>query len=212
MKLKTGLMKSVVILGGLILVMPMAAIADKPDAGTKGGKPNKNSVADTAACTIDNDTARVCSCKGLSNVVLWCGTTWVKHESFGSDVDTGEVFDAMVDCVDGEGNPIAGPITMIAIKSGSQKNAKHHPDDYQTVEGAPSGSGLFVTPEACSSEFTCPVAGDCAGEDGPTSDAPTGDEPTGDEPTGNEPTDDEPTGEEPTGDEPTGDEDPPVLG
>ena len=51
----------------------------KPDAGAKGGKPNKNSVAITAACTIDDDTARVCSCKGLSNVVLWCGTTCVKR-------------------------------------------------------------------------------------------------------------------------------------
>lgn len=182
MKLINRLIKPVVILSGLLLVAPMAAIADKPDAGAKGGKPNKNSVAITAACIVDHDTARVCSCKGLSNVALWCGTTWVKHENFGSDDDTGEVFDTTVDCVDGEGNPIPGPISMIAIKSGSQKNVKHHPDDYQTVEGAPAGSGLFTTPEACSSEFACPVAGDCSG------------------------------GDEPPGEEPPGDEDPPVLG
>lgn len=177
MKLTIRSIKSVVVLGGLLLAMPLVAVGDKPDAGTKGGKPNRNSVATTAACTIDNDTARVCSCKGLSNVVLWCGTTWVKHEDFGAAEDTGEVFDTTVDCVDG-----TGPITMIAIKSGSQKNAKHHPDGYQAVEGAPSGSGLFSSPESCSSEFVCPVAGDCTG------------------------------GDEPPGDEPPDDEDPPVLG
>jgi hypothetical protein len=171
MKLTMRLMKPVVILGGLLLATPMAVVADKPDADAKGGKPNRNSVAITAACTIDNDTARVCSCKGLSNVVLWCGTTWVKHEDFGLAADTGEVFDATVGCVDGAGNPIPGPITMIAIKSGSQKNTKHHLVGYQTVEGAPSGSGLFTTPETCSSEFVCPVAGDCT----------EGDEPPGDE-------------------------------
>ena len=187
MKLIVQLMKPVIILSGLLLVMPLAVMADKPDAGAKGGNPNNNSVAITAACTIDDDTARVCSCKGLSNVVLWCGTSWVKHENFGSDTGTGEVFDTTVDCADREGNPLSGPITMIAIKSGSQKNAKHHPEGYQTTEGAPAGSGLFTTPEACSSEFVCPAAGDCTGGD-------------------------EPPGDEPPADEPPGDEDPPVLG
>lgn len=192
MKLINRSMKPIVILGGLLLAMPMAVVADKPDAGAKGGKPNSNSVATTASCTIDNETAWVCSCKGLSNVVLWCGTTWVKHEDFGSAADTGEVFDATVGCgVDGAGKPISGPITMIAVKSGSQKNAKHHQEGYETVEGAPSGSGLFTTPEACSSEFACPAPGDCTG----------GDVPPGEEP----------TGEDPPEDEPPGDEEPPVL-
>jgi hypothetical protein len=182
MKLIIRSMKPIVILGGLLLALPMAVVADKPDAGAKGGKPNRNSVAITAACTVDNDTARVCSCKGLSNVVLWCGSTWVKHEDFGSAEDTGEVFDTTVDCgVDGAGKPIPGPITMIAIKSGSQKNAKHHPEGYKAVEDAPSGSGLFTTPQACSSEFVCPVAGDCTEGDEPPGDEPPGDEPPGDE-------------------------------
>jgi len=176
MKLIIRLMKPVVILGGLLLAMPMAVVADKPDVGAKGGKPNGNSVAITASCLIDNETARVCSCKGLSNVVLWCGTTWVKHEDFSSATDNGEAFDATVACVDGVGNPIPGPITMIAVKSGSQKNAKHHPEGYQTVEDAPSGSGLFTTPEACSSDFVCPVEGDCTGGDEPPGDVPPGDE------------------------------------
>jgi len=175
MKSIVRLMKPAVVLGGLLLVMPVAVVADKPDAGAKGGKPNSNSEAKTAACTIDENTALVCSCKGLSNVVLWCGaTTWVKHEDFGSDGDTGEVYQATVACVDG-----AGPITMIAIKSGSQKNAKLHPEDTQFIENAPSGSGLFVTPEECSSDFVCPAAGDCTGGDEPPGDEPPGDEDPG---------------------------------
>jgi hypothetical protein len=166
-------MKPVLILGGLLLAMPIAAVAGKPDAGAKGGKPNENSVAVTAACTLGDNTAKVCSCKGLSNVVLWCGTTWVKHEDFGD----GEVYEAMVDCgVDSAGNPIPGPITMIGVKSGSQKNAKHHPNDYNADENAPSGSGLLVTPEACSIGFACPAPGDCSGITEPPGDEPPSDE------------------------------------
>ena len=176
MKQIIRLAKPIAILGGLLLAMPMTVMADKPDAGSKGGTPNRNSVAATAACTIDNDTARVCSCKGLSNVVLWCGTTWVKHEDFDSAAGTDEVFDTTVDCVDGAGNTIPGPITMIGIKSGSQKNAKHNPEGYETVDGAPSGSGLFTTPEACSSDFVCPAEGNCEGGDEPPGEDPPGDE------------------------------------
>jgi hypothetical protein len=187
MKFENRLVKPVAILCGFLLAMPVVVVADKPDARAKGGKPNKNSVAITAACTVDNDTARVCSCKGLSNVVLWCGTTWVKHEEFGADASSGEVFDATVDCLDGDGNSIPGPITMIAIKSGSQKNAKHHPEGYETVQGAPSGSGLFTVPEACSSEFVCPTAGDCTGGEEPPVDEPPVDEPPVDEPPVEEP-------------------------
>ena len=170
MKLMNRSIKPVLMLSSLLLAMPMAAVAGKPDAGAKGGKPNKNSVAVTAACTLDDgNAAQVCSCKGLSNVVLWCGDTWVKHEDFGADGS--EVFAATVGCVDGEGNAIDGPISMIAVKSGSQKNAKHNPDGYEAIEGAPSGSGLFTTPEACSETFACPAPGDCEG----------GEEPPGDE-------------------------------
>ena len=167
MKLMNRSIKPVVILSGLLLAMPMAAVADKPDAGAKGGKPNKNSVAVTAACTLGNDRAQVCSCKGLSNVVLWCGDTWVKHEDFGTDGS--EVYSATVGCVDSEGNAIDGSINMIAIKSGSQKNAN---------EGAPSGSGLVTEPEACSTDFACPAPGDCTGgEEPPGGDTPDDEDP-----------------------------------
>ena len=170
MKLMNRSIKPVVILSGLLLAMPMAAVADKPDAGAKGGKPNKNSVAVTAACTMGNDRAQVSSCKGLSNVVLWCGDTWVKHEDFGSDGS--EVYSATVGCVDSDGNSIAGPIRMIAVKSGSQKHVKHNSEDYQAPEvDAPAGSGLLSVPAACPTDFACPAPGDCEG----------GEEPPGDE-------------------------------
>lgn len=177
MNINARLIKPILVLSGLLLAMPMTAMADKPDAGGKGGKPNSKSVATVAACTLDVDTARVCSCKGLSNVVMWCGTEWVKHEDFGPAEENGDVYDATVDCVDGDGNAVAGPIKLIGIKSGSQKNAKHNPDGYETVEGAPAGSGLITTPEACTTDFVCPVAGDCeAVEEPPGDDEPPGDE------------------------------------
>lgn len=164
-------LKSTVILGGFMLALPIVGLADKPGEGAKGGKPNKNSVAITAACRVDGDTARACSCKGLSNIVLQCGSTWVKHDDIGLDADTGietEVFDATFDCgADTEGNAILGPITMIAVKSGSQKNAKHNPDDYEPVLDAPSGSGLFFGPEDCTADFVCPAEGDCSSAEEP---------------------------------------------
>ena len=48
MKQIIRLAKPIAILGGLLLAMPMTVMADKPDAGSKGGTPNRNSVAATA--------------------------------------------------------------------------------------------------------------------------------------------------------------------
>lgn len=158
MKKLMQFVKPALILGGLLLALPTVGMADK------GGKPNKNSVAITAACTVDDDTARACSCKALSNVVLQCGDAYVKHDDIGLDPLTGvetDVFDAEFDCVDSEGVPIPGPITLVAVKSGSQKNAKHHPEDYDPVDDAPSGSGLFFGPQPCPDDFACPAEGDC---------------------------------------------------
>ena len=66
---------------------------------------------------------------------------------------------------------------MVAVKSGSQKNSKHHPDGYQTVDGAPSGSGLFNETELleCASFSSCATVGD----DNPP---PAGDVPVDDNP------------------------------
>ncbi len=139
--------KPVVILGGLLIALPMVGLADQ------GGTPNVKSEAITAACLEDDDTAHVYSCKGLSNVVLWCNGETVKHDDIEGESGE-ELFDAEFDCVDAEGNPISGPITMIAVKSGSQKNAE---------SGTPPGSGLFVGEilDCTDSTFVFPLEGEC---------------------------------------------------
>ncbi len=138
-----------IILGGLLIALPLVGLADK------GGKPNVKSEAITAACSVDEDTAHVYSCKALSNVVLWCNGVSVKHDDIEGESGE-ELFDAEFDCVDAEGNPISGPITMIAVKSGSQKNAN---------SGTPPGSGLFVGDVlACTDlSFEFPLEGECDG-------------------------------------------------
>ena len=184
-------MMPVAVLGVCLLAAPVDAVAGKPGKGNKGGTPNENSVAVTGACKVDSDTARVCSTKSISNVVLWCGGTWVKHEDFGP----GDVYEATVDCVNGQGDPVDGPISMVAVKSGSQKNAKHHPEGYQTIDGAPSGSGLFTTPGYCASDYSCEATDDVPAGDDPDvfvdDDPPGGDVPVDDGPPG-VPIDEEP--------------------
>lgn len=124
--MKLELARPACIIGGLLLVLPMAGFADK------GGKPNQRSEATTAACLVDDDTVHVYSCKALSNVVLWCNGVYVKHDDI-----AGEIYDGEFDCsTEGEDEQVSGPITMVAIKSGSLKNT--------TVEGAPPGSGIFL--------------------------------------------------------------------
>lgn len=167
MKAAIRFVQGAAVLGGLLALLPATSLADK------GGKPNKNSVAVTAACKIDDTTIHAYSCKALSNVVLWCGSAWVKHDDIAGP-DGEEINDGIFDCgVDADGNPL-GAITMVAIKSGSQKNSKHHPEDYTPVEDAPSGSGLFLEGDLLSCDdplFEAPSPGECdAGDnddDGP---------------------------------------------
>lgn len=147
-----------VILGGLLMALPMVGLADK------GGKPNKNSVATTAACIEADGSVHVYSCKALSNVVIWCGTTYIKFDNIGVDPDTGieeEIFDDVFDCGDADGE-----ISFVSIKSGSQKHNKHNSDytpPTNLPEGVPSGSGLFVgdIPSCPLAPALIPVPGEC---------------------------------------------------
>ncbi len=142
------------ILVGLLITLPMSALADK------GGKPNKNSEATTAACLdvvgeIEVSSVHVYSCKALSNVVLWCNGVYVKYDDI-VGISGEEIFDGVYDCgTNAAGNPISGPISMVAIKSGGQKNTD--------VEGAPPGSGLFLDGLlSCDDEdFQSPSPGAC---------------------------------------------------
>ena len=147
-----------VILGGLIWALPSASLADK------GGKPNRNSVATTAACIEADGSVHVYSCKALSNVVIWCGSTYIKYDDIGRDPTTGdeeEVFDDVFGCGDAD-----GPITYVAVKSGSQKHNKHNSDYTPPADlppEPPSGSGLFVgdIPSCPLAPELIPVPGDC---------------------------------------------------
>lgn len=153
--------KPAVILGVMLMALPMASMADK------GGNPNKKSVATTAACIEADGSAHVYSCKALSNVVLWCGNTYIKYDDIGLDRDTGvevEHFDHEFGCGDA-----VGPITYIAIKSGSQKHKKHNANYAPPADlppDAPSGSGLFVgdIPSCPLAPELIPVPGECVVE------------------------------------------------
>jgi hypothetical protein len=161
MKAVDRLIRPAVILGGLLAVLPMASLADK------GGKPNESSVATTAACLETEDSVHVYSCKALSNVVIWCDGTYIKHDDIGLDPETGaeeEIFDAIFDCGDA-----AGPITFVAIKSGSQKHNKQNSDYTPPLglpEDPPSGSGLFVgdIPICPLTNTSIPLPGECVVE------------------------------------------------
>ena len=156
MKTFNQFVKPTALLVGLLITLPMFALADR------GGKPNKNSEATTAAC-LDGEaeievSVHVYSCKALSNVVLWCGTTYVKHDDIVGDSGE-EIFDGVYDCgTNAEGIPIPGPISMVAIKSGGQKNTD--------VEGAPPGSGLFLDGllSCDDGDFQSPLPGACDAE------------------------------------------------
>jgi len=134
-------MKPAAILLGLLIALPMPGLADKD------GKPNPKSVATTTAACIDaNGDAQVYSCKELSNVVLWCGTTYVKHDDI-ADEEGNEIYEGVFGCVDAAGTPIEGDITYLAVKSGSQKHVKNNGDYVPPADlpsDSPSGSGLFV--------------------------------------------------------------------
>lgn len=144
---------------GLLIALPISALADK------GGKPNPKSVATTAACINADGDAQVYSCKGLSNVVLWCGTTYLLHDDI-VDAEGNEIYEGVFGCVDATGTPIEGGITYIAVKSGSQKHVKNNGDYIPPVglpPEPPSGSGLFVgdIPDCPLDSAEIPEPGNC---------------------------------------------------
>ena len=153
-----------VILGALLIAMPQDSFAGKGNKGGKSGEkkgPNENSIATTAACIQSDGSARVYSCKGISNVVIWCSGTYIKFDNVSSD--DGEVYEDVFSCGDA-----GGSIDWVAVKSGSQMHKKHHGDyDGSDVPaGAPSGSGLFDGDIPYCYDLApadIPTPGDCSG-------------------------------------------------
>ena len=126
------------VLAAVLLAMPVFAIAG----------PSPKSVAVIAACAVDASTARVCSSKELSNVILRCraadgGTFFHKFDDL-DEVLLENPHDANFSCPDGA--------TLVAVfaKSGSAKY------DGPEVSGLPSGAGgVFLNLAACGLEVAC---------------------------------------------------------
>jgi len=158
MKAVLRFMTPAMVLGGLLMALPAAVLADK------GGKPNERSVATTAACLEADGSVHVYSCKALSNVVIWCGSTYIKYDDIGRDEETGvdkEIYDEVFGCGDA-----VGPITYVAIKSGSQKHNRHNSNYTPPTDlppDAPAGSGTFVgdIPSCPLAPEMIPMPGEC---------------------------------------------------
>jgi hypothetical protein len=124
--------------------------------------PGGNSVADVGACLEDADTARVCSSKELSNVVLQCGdessSTYIKYDDLD---DTEAPFEGLESPFEGLFSCPEGEIIAVFIKSGSGKY------DGAPIADLPPGSGAQWLPLACTdAEASCTDGSDGGDEGG----------------------------------------------
>ncbi len=129
-----------VMLTGILIAVPLI--------GAAGPNSNSNSYAVIAVCLEDQDptTARVCSSKELSNVVLQCTGDPAFHKVDDLD-DTENPFPGLVTPHEGLFTCPNGTIEAVFVKSGSKKFTGE-------LEGLPPGSGMIFNPVACSE--ACP--------------------------------------------------------
>lgn len=144
-----------------IAAVAVAAMFGAPESHAAPGD-----MAQTGACLEDVATARACSNKELSNVVLQCtgesGTYFVKFDELDDGIFAGltSPYAGSFSCPDGE-------VVAVFIKSG--RNTYDGPG----IEGLPHGSGAAWSPLACGTED--------AGCDSDGGDEGGGDETGGDE-------------------------------
>lgn len=137
---------------GSALLLSMQAAAE----------PGGNSTADVGACLEDADTARVCSSKELSNVVLQCGdessSTYIKYDDLD---DTEAPFEGLESPFEGLFSCPEGAVIAVFIKSGSGKY------DGAPIADLPPGSGAQWLPLACTdAEASCTDGSDGGDEGG----------------------------------------------
>ncbi len=120
-----------VMLTGILIAVPLIGAAG----------PNGNSYADIFICRDDSMTARVCSSKELSNVVLQCTGDPAFHKVDDLD-DTENPFPGLVSPYEGLFTCPDGDIVAVFVKSGSKRFSGD-------LEGLPSGSGATFDPEEC---------------------------------------------------------------
>jgi hypothetical protein len=128
---------------GAVFMLPAIAAAG----------PNAKSLAQIEACEEDASTARVCSSKELSNIVLQCRnaetdtTYYVKFDDLDNPKNWPEgqltATQGSFTCPDGDN------LLAVFVKSGSQKN------DGEILAGLPGAGGAIWSPLACSTESDC---------------------------------------------------------
>ncbi len=136
-KINTIIKQLGVMLTGILLAVPLIGAA----------APNARSEADIAVCREDDATARVCSSKELSNVVLQCAGDPVFHKVDDLD-DTENPFPGLVSPYEGLFTCPDGNIVAVFVKSGSKKYIGD-------LIGLPRGSGAVFGPGEC--PVVCPV-------------------------------------------------------
>lgn len=132
---------------GAVFMLPSVAAAT----------PNENSVADIGVCQEDTSTARVCSSKDLSNIVLQCGDAETSYYVKFDDLDDPENWpEGQLTADQGSFScPEGDSLLAVFVKSGSGKY------EGESLVGLPAGSGAVWSPLSCAvteSESDCETA------------------------------------------------------
>jgi hypothetical protein len=124
--------------------------------------PDDRSLAEIGVCEEDSSTARVCSTKDLSNIVLQCGDAETETSYYikFDDLDDPENWpegqltadQGSFACPDGDS------LMAVFVKSGS---LMYEGDSF---DGLPAGSGAVFSPLACSTESDCDTSSETIGE------------------------------------------------
>ncbi len=122
---------------GAVFMLPSVAAA----------APNENSLADIGVCQEETTTARVCSSKELSNIVLQCGDAETSYYVKFDDLDDPENWpDGQLTASQGSFScPEGDSLLAVFVKSGSAKY------EGESLVGLPPGSGAVWSPSSCAS-------------------------------------------------------------
>jgi hypothetical protein len=113
--------------------------------------PNARSVAQIEVCEEDSSTARVCSSKDLSNIVLQCNDGETSYYIKFDDLDNPQNWpEGQLSSTQGSFTcPDGDSLLAVFVKSGSKKN------DGELLAGLPGAGGAIWSPLACSTESDC---------------------------------------------------------
>jgi hypothetical protein len=126
---------------GAVFMLPLITAAE----------PNARSRAQIEACEEDASTARVCSSKELSNIVLQCSNAETSYYIKFDDLHNPENWpEGQLTATQGSFTcPDGDTLLAVFVKSGSEKN------DGTILAGLPGAGGAIWSPLACSTESDC---------------------------------------------------------